>query len=501
MKHSEEHDLIPVLVVDDEKDIRDGISHIIDWQSMGFTIIGEASDGLEALDIINERHPIVVITDIRMPRMDGMQLIEILYEKHSDIKVVLLSGYSDIEYYRKALSLMIFGYILKPSNSDEFINILTKLRNSIYKEKQNRHSLMLAGELFLNRMLTSEYTEEYIEEQMDNLWIKPPQPPFLLVIITGNTEPLRTMQLENLLAFKGIENQFFLLLTDNSKESSEKRIKNFVEEYCGGNGISISISRSFSSLEEIGKAYNQVIITAKEHILFPDIPIIWYQDLSSPKFQAGKSQMPAINTIVNDILHNDETAIKTDLNQAFRDILEDKDASFDRLDYLCTAIYYQCMEKALWLGMYIPPVSELHGFLSRISSAEEMQSRMENLLLMLAENFHRYSSSSKEKTVNDINQIIEDEYQNPQMSLTYISTKVEKSEAYISSMYKAETGQTVLSRITQLRLNLAKKLLSETSLKTYRIAEQVGYTDCSYFSKLFRKATGMTPLEFRSSSR
>ena len=495
------NNLITVLVVDDEEDIRKGIAYMIDWNSMGFSIIGEASNGSEALNLIRKQHPAVVITDIRMPGMDGMQLIEILHEEFPETKVVLLSGYSDIEYYRKALSFMIFDYILKPSNPDEFTKILIRLRNSIYKEKQSKRSMVLAGELFLNRMLTSEYTDEYIESQLDSLDIKLSGPPFHLAIITGKTRSLKTIQLENMLTFRGIDNQFFMLLSGCSKQETEAYIQEFIEEYAQSERLYVSISPEFSTLEKIGQAYNQVLITAKEHMLFPEIPTLWYQDLSSSKFQIGGKQIPAINMIVNDVIRNDADAIKEDLNSAFEDILKAKDAGFNRLDYLCTAIYYQCLEKALWLGLYIPPVSELYDFLTRISSTEEIRNRMESILLMLSENFHQYSSSNKEKVVRDINQIIDEEYQNPQMSLTYISSRIKKSEAYISSLYKAETGQTILSRITQLRLDQAKKLLRSTTMKTYRIAEQVGYTDCSYFSKLFRKTTGMTPLEFRSNSR
>ena len=106
------NNLITVLVVDDEEDIRKGIAYMIDWNSMGFSIIGEASNGSEALNLIRKQHPAVVITDIRMPGMDGMQLIEILHEEFPETKVVLLSGYSDIEYYRKALSFMIFDFCI-----------------------------------------------------------------------------------------------------------------------------------------------------------------------------------------------------------------------------------------------------------------------------------------------------------------------------------------------------------------------------------------------------
>ena len=488
---------IPVLIIDDEKDIREGLANLINWEDIGFSIIGEAANGREALDIIEQKHPAVVISDIKMPDIDGIELIRILHHSFPEIKVVLLSGYSDIAYYKEALQNSVFDYILKPSSTTEIIDVFKRLQKTIGKDESNRISNVLACELFLNRMLTSEYTEEYIEEESERLGLYVPAPPLRLVITQIKSEEFHIYSSSAALAFKGMNQNAFILIHDTETEEIKKILSEIITQSCHGDPPKASISKSFSSLEEIGKAYNQVLLTEKEHMLAPEISFLFYENLSSPGFWKYGEYDNLINDTVSSVMENNHEEIERNIEKVFS-VVKENAANYDSLDYLCSGIYYRCLEKAVRQGTYITPVSELHEFLGKISDINEMKNYLRNLLFLVATSTKEYSLINSSKTIKDIDNIITEEYANPQMSLTYISTKIGKSEAYLSSIYKAETGSTILSQITQQRIEKAKKLLKETNLKTYRIAIEIGYTDCSYFSKLFRRITGYSPVEYRN---
>ena len=130
-----------LLIVDDEEDIRRGMARGIPWNEWGFEVAGQAENGEEAVRIIGEKHPDVVLSDIRMPKMDGIELMQYLHENNPEIKIIILSGYNDVEYLNMAIRNQVTEYLLKPTDIDEFETLFHRLKEKLDEEGIRRREL------------------------------------------------------------------------------------------------------------------------------------------------------------------------------------------------------------------------------------------------------------------------------------------------------------------------------------------------------------------------
>ena len=174
----EEKELLKVFIVDDDRDVRMGMFNGVNWEELGFLPTGQAENGVEAIEKINIHQPDVLLTDIRMEKMDGMQLISFLSDMYPKIKIVLVSGYSDIEYYKKALRYKVFDFILKPTCLEDFQQVFSKLREEIYQErlqekkaklfeKMEQSGKLLSAQKFIEKLLNNEFSSE---EELTHEW-------------------------------------------------------------------------------------------------------------------------------------------------------------------------------------------------------------------------------------------------------------------------------------------------------------------------------------------
>ena len=173
-----------ILLVDDEAEVRTSIIRKIDWSAVGFQVVGDAENGVDALEKIEQLEPDVVLTDIRMPYMDGLEMAERLREIHPSIKVVLFSGFDDFEYAQKAIKLNIIEYILKPVNAEEMMEILLRIKGTLDEEIQRlrdltnlqesfRKNLPILREKFLSNLVKGNVGKEDIPVLMGGIWSFP----------------------------------------------------------------------------------------------------------------------------------------------------------------------------------------------------------------------------------------------------------------------------------------------------------------------------------------
>ena len=167
-----------IFLVDDEEEVRKGIIRKIQWEHLGFTVVGDAENGEEALEKIEQLEPNVVMTDIRMPYMDGLTLSERIRQKYPSIKILIFSGYDDFEYAHQAIKLNVTEYILKPVNMEELTEILTRVHHNLDEEIEQRRnvdllresykeSLPLLREMFLNEMVRARIPESLIQKRLE----------------------------------------------------------------------------------------------------------------------------------------------------------------------------------------------------------------------------------------------------------------------------------------------------------------------------------------------
>ncbi|KKI92023.1 hypothetical protein WQ54_11290 [Bacillus sp. SA1-12] len=507
-----------VFLVDDEMAIREGIGKSINWNREGFIYCGDASDGEVALPLIEKHQPDIVITDIKMPFMDGLELSRILREKMPSIKIIILSGHDEFEYAREAMRIQVTEYCLKPVSSQDLLAILKKVAAKIDEEEMNNKRLSdLENQLlqtksasrdkFLYELCEGVYSTSTAIKEASNLNINLISSYYYIIIVEYTKEPNSIQWIDH--EFVGLQfsrklKESIFIMMGESKQALEKEseiIRQRLiahEETHPENPIIFGMGRvegriqgiaiSFSEADE-EKSYSSIIhkYRSKE----TDIDIESKKELQHFNrrdlidfLKFGRScDIPSFARSYSSYLEKGE--IRSPFTMYF--FLMDftitishylKEIEMDNLDIMQKI--NQLEMKASWIRYY-------HEALSYI---EEML----HLVTLTRDNLASKFSASVQMAVDYINEHFADS----QLSLQAVADAVNVSASYLSHMFSQETGKTLIEYLTNTRIERAKDLLKTTNNKTYEIAHQVGYSDSHYFCRTFKKVTGLTTKQYKN---
>jgi two-component system response regulator YesN len=430
-----------LLIVDDEKEIRDGLSEI-HWDSLGILLVGCCKHGLEALQVIFENPPDIVLTDIRMPFMNGIELMESLKVQYPFMKVMILSGYSDFEYVKKALQSGAVDYLLKPTDFNELVASFNKMVRRLDAEKQEeyRKAVLESKERLLTKRFREDFLERLIHSVMsfDDIEQGASEGEILLDSGTYSVSILRLDRIslyEQPLSDHELKQICFAL--DNvfaDKWTSRGKGYFLIDPK---NAQSYILSTKLESKADLVDMKQQL-----EHImglLKSTVTIVM-----------GK---PVTNVI--DIKVSADTATALLEKTREEDQLVEYQEGF-------TQIFLSQAENAM-----ISP-----------SVASDISIKSDGIVLQQAKKYI---------------------WQNYQSSITLkeVANQVFVTPGHLSVLFR-QSGETFLQFLTSLRIQKAAQLLSDVHYKIYEVGEMVGYSDPAYFSEVFKKHMGKTPIEFRS---
>lgn len=537
--------LYRIILVDDEEEVRKGIIRKIDWAAAGFQVVGDAENGEDALEKIENLEPDVVLTDIRMPYMDGLVLTEKIRQKYPSIKVLIFSGYDDFEYAKRAIKLNVTEYILKPVNVEELTLILKRIKHNLDEEieqKRNvnllresyKNSLPIIREHFLNDVVQGNLPPETVEEKLEEYNI-PIAGAKKWVAAVINVEPEVHTEEKTLSLHEEQE-----LIPISVRQLVEGKL----DEYC--RSVMFSVSGELVALAAIDEYNSQTGLIAvlgdicKESKRILEVPITIgighsctdLQDISSSFRSAQnalgyKAIIGAGSTIyINDVepLHygkllfdsKDESeliaAIKFGPEEKIESVVKGivgkmDDAKVHVGQYQMYSLnVISCITRLT--QQYDMTLSELMGeegsFLN-ITDTIQRRDDFYHWLLKAAHSINQSISEERDNTtkniINEAKQYIMDNYQNPDLSVEMLCRHLHMSPAYFSTVFKKETGQAYIAYLTEVRLNKAVELLNTTDDKTYIIASKVGYQEQNYFSYVFKKRFGISPSKYRGAPR
>jgi len=537
--------LYRIILVDDEEEVRKGIIRKIDWAAAGFQVVGDAENGEDALEKIENLEPDVVLTDIRMPYMDGLVLTEKIRQKYPSIKVLIFSGYDDFEYAKRAIKLNVTEYILKPVNVEELTLILKRIKHNLDEEieqKRNvnllresyKNSLPIIREHFLNDVVQGNLPPETVEEKLEEYNI-PIAGAKKWVAAVINVEPEVHTEEKTLSLHEEQE-----LIPISVRQLVEGKL----DEYC--RSVMFSVSGELVALAAIDEYNSQTGLIAvlgdicKESKRILEVPITIgighsctdLQDISSSFRSAQnalgyKAIIGAGSTIyINDVepLHygkllfdsKDESeliaAIKFGPEEKIKSVVKGivgkmDDAKVHVGQYQMYSLnVISCITRLT--QQYDMTLSELMGeegsFLN-ITDTIQKRDDFYHWLLKAARSINHSISEERDNTtkniINEAKQYIMDNYQNPDLSVEMLCRHLHMSPAYFSTVFKKETGQAYIAYLTEVRLNKAVELLNTTDDKTYIIASKVGYQEQNYFSYVFKKRFGISPSKYRGAPR
>lgn len=474
-----------VLLVDDEPWITFGIKKLIEWETIGFTIIGEAASGSEAWNILNEKHPDVLISDIRMPGLDGLELLEKIRDSRYPTRVIFMSGFAEFAYAQKALQLGAFDYLLKPVDRIKLTETMKHLRyildvnfDSGFADFDSLYDILKPE----SRMTIREFLYER------NLPLCPETHGlrFLSCIVPQietfkKFDRIKTLDYSTMIRLRTGTLKFLILyhFSKNEKEKERKFIQT-VAQFCTCLGLSGAASLD----ARIGRVFYEADIALYSERLVPHEGIRFYVQ------SGGQAVFLHLQDLEKTLRDGDIKAACNILLQITIDVRQ-KDCMVDRIALLYNQII-------VMLHRFFPQqLGEMefityHQICYEYGSPEELFGMLETLLNAL----HEQSRNESSPLMKKVRQEIETHF-TENISLSILCRKFNLSIGYLSALIKRETGKTYTELITEKRVDLAKQLLKNTDESVYEIVQRVGYNDYFYFNKLFKKTVGITPGRYR----
>lgn len=536
---------IKVFLVEDEMVIRRGIKNSIDWEKEGYIFCGEASDGELAYPMIIKEKPDILITDIRMPFMDGLELCKLVKKELPNIKILILSGYDEFDYAKEAIRLGVTEYLLKPISSGKLLEALNGVSESIRREKEDKDLVrkymeemrentehekqkffeqMIAGNLSMADALeTGKKYEMNLSAGMYNLLL------FRFTLgeenrksgeLLGEAEyaiEKLTERLEYVFEFqRGVEGWAFLLMADNEEQMSErvKELSKDLEEimknystiaYFGGIGQPVARLRELEeSFREAERALAARFTMELNRIIsVEDIRMAQNVDTLDDIEITSFGEIEKTRTMLEKFLNNGaEDEIDEFVDVYINELPEENLKSVLMRQYIIMDAYIVMMsfcEKIEGIEREMQAQSEeLKNSMKTIQTLEEIK----NYIRMLLKKIIGVRDTISGRRYSDIIEIAKDQirktYMSDEISLNTIAAEVGMSPSYFSSIFSKEMGKTFVEYLTEIRMDRAKELLMCSSMKTSEIGYEVGYKDPHYFSYIFKKTQNCTPKEFRA---
>lgn len=533
--------MLKVFLVEDESVIRDGLRDNIPWEQYGFTLVGEAADGEMALPLIRKTKPDVLITDIKMPFMDGLSLSRIVSRELSATKIVIISGYNDFEYARQAIEVGVDQFLVKPVTRLMLKKTLLELREKIEQERdksdyQTQYQAEMhiyeqfARRRFMEKVLTGALPVGEIYEEAAKLSIEITAPSYNLMlfhiqeknaeIFVGGMEDFMRKQDEVLhyflrhpeyLLFRWNASSYGVLIRserahiDDLTERGLSCIRDFcthqkqIEWY-------VAVGDPVERLSQLPECYRQVNHYFAYRFIMPDTHVLCGVTLEDCLSQQEEKNIGNVDPstmaqeVIRDFLENgNENEIHDFVQSYVQSIMKALRSRMFRA-YVVLNIRFTTIAYMESKGVPKEEYMEKIGDYAQEMNVEpdEVPDYFINMLRAAIEIRDRESSSRNRKLVSRAAAYIDDNFMNENISLNSVAEKVEVSANYLSAVFSQNMKKTFVEYVTEKRMERAKRLLRTTELSSGEIGSEVGYKDSHYFSFVFKKTQGVSPREYRA---
>lgn len=532
-----------ILLVDDEMLIRDAISKIIKWNELGYELMGSCKDGREAITLIENETPDVVITDICMPHVNGIELAKYIYENYPAIKVIILSGYDEFEYAKQAVRYQVLEYVLKPVTAAEFSQTLLNIKGDLDREiAQNididkirsayTHNLPVLKGRFLNNLVTAPSDVSKIASSIEEYQLNLAGAYFCCAIIHGDDfstfsstkemgSSLGEFAIFNIAeeimqnanggeTFQNQNNQTVLLFSCKTEkllidliETTISKIKSALLEYLKLTA-SFGIGNPVHTLHKLPLSYANASSVLEYRFLLGGDRIYHAEEFTgkTPEIMINRSEWN--DQIIFAIKSNNRKELAVlicSFIQALREALLPKNRIFIIIQNLLLSI----MNVLDSTGIDTDNILDTEKDLLTSIYTQQQLSDIERLVLDFCNQasdamYTEKEGYSKKQAMLALD-YIDKNYSDSSISLNSVCTFLSISTSYFSMLFKNYTGETFIEALTKKRIDTAKNLIENTSMKTYEISNAVGFSDPHYFSITFKKHTGHTPTEYAKSKR
>lgn len=538
--------MIKVFLVEDEVVVREGIRKTLNWEENDFKFCGEASDGELAYPLIQKYKPDIVITDIRMPFMDGLELSRLIKKEMPWIKIIILSGYGEFEYAKEAINIGVTEYLLKPISGTELMNCLLKVKENIINERKEKANI----EQFKKEM------KEYEEDEKRRIFydlVNNMQPlsnilerakelnlelsAIVYNIILFTVDHIReynheSMEIENInrelkqlfqsdndiIIFDLFMDGMALLLKGNSPEDLRKKQEYYISRiketmnahrgisYFGGIGVPVG------RLGELNRCYHEASRAFSYRYIWEENLILDSGAISETREYLKQTNRLNMDNIVKLDKRKVEKFLKMGskedvgnfVDEYLRSIGDENRNSVLFRQYVVIDMYSIVAGFCEEIGVKdYEPENPLHNdseFNQIISKFEYTKDYIKRIFENAIEVRDKITTSKYNDIISKAKIYIQENFCREDLSLNQVAASVYVTPSHFSSVFSQKTGQTFIKYLTDLRMNKAKELLKYTDMKTSEIGYAVGYKDPHYFSYLFKKTFNCSPKQYRHNS-
>lgn len=533
--------MLKAFLVEDEAVIRDGLKDNIPWEQYGYRFVGAAADGEIALPMIRKFRPDVLITDIKMPFMDGLALSRIVHEEFPKTKIVIISGYDEFEYARQAIEVGVEQYLLKPITKLKLKKTLQELKDKIEQEnQQNDYQLMFRNEMheyeqfshrrFFERVLSGKLSVQEMYQESMKLGIEIDAPYYNLMFFSlqekidrqqegqGRLQEIQErihqyfLKHPQFVLFGWNVNSYGVLLKGEQSQLAiyaEESIEQ-IQKICSFEPENINwyvaVGNPVERLSMLPECFQEVNHFYSYRYIMPGLHILNQETLKEYMNEGREKSIDSVDSkkmnpeIIQDFLSRGSRLEIADFVETYLNSIEDALKSMMFRNYIILNIRFSVESYLESLGIEKAEYSDGTSSLELESNlkVESMKTYFMQILehaIMLRDRVSDYQSRKiLRRALNYVN----DNYCKETLSLNSVASEVDVSANYLSAIFSQSMQKTFIEYVTMKRMEKAKKLLRNTEQSSGEIATEVGYKDPHYFSYVFKKTIGCSPREYRS---
>ncbi len=516
--------MLNALIVEDEAITRDVLRNYIPWNKLGISGIEEAEDGQKAMEIIQNWKPDIILTDIKMPRVNGIEFASAIREKYPDCKIIFLSSYSDKEYMKSAIKLKAVNYIEKPINLDEIAEVLTNAISEYNREKQDKdyRDKYLMDYLCLELTKSSMDMESiYPEIKKINLSFTEGGEYVCVIIrhipqsiedteesITYKTNIEHELEMVfDKLKYKYIMGQrgddFILFFLYNCLYNENMNIlsllgaflKNAKEHYGDTNRFLIAIGQNIIGLKNIHLTYQTAVTTLhRQFYALCDNSIALYKEDNGKSYIFNENNYSLIADYLKQEKKNEVISLIKRITGEIKKYRNTQPEYVKSIFFEIILIISKFAENRN-VQLLKEECSYILDLVSKANTLNEIETNIIDLITSIMANMQ--SDCTNGDISIKITRYIQDNFSCENLSINSIAESLYLTPTYICALFKKSTGKTINQYVTEVRMEKAKEYLKIGNSKLNDVARKVGYVDGKYFSKVFDKLVGMKPREYR----
>lgn len=519
------------ILCDDDEIIAEGLGQFIPWEELGIELCGCCNNGVAAKELLDQVNPDILISDVRMPFMDGLELTRYAVDANPNIKVIIISGYDDFKYAQEAIKLGAMDYILKPVDEDELANRLKKAvedcrllelqkkmasDNEQHRKKDQMQLLILEG--------PKAFEERYGREMLDQIsncagmvmavcidhferaddWLSEEEQKEL------SRELFRSIELQSRLftVFEKKKGEAVGYITSNNRggvawlrDETIRRVRSMFTGACPGWNLTFALSSVQPQIRDIQSLYDEAMMALRERFVYPEGSDIYYEKIDSERKMSKEEfdDLMVLSDLTTLITQGDREKVCREIENMKEQLWQTGGKSWLFVSAMTGKIFMELVQNLRQYGIEDADLDVMAEYqrISKCQSVETVMEGMKGLLMKIMDLLDQNRKNSSMKMISAARTFIDEHYSDHTLSMDDTVKHVHMSPSYFSVIFKRETGLSFTDYLIRYRIRKSQELMRNTDLKIYEISDRVGYDTAAYYSTAFKKETGYSPSEYK----